>query len=185
MKRLSIQDIIRCSHVNRWQIVRTLRQQNIAEHQYMVTMIALEIAEKVMGDKFLLSTRLDLMNWSLRHDLREVMFGDICTPVKQRIRSRCGKNVFEEIERDICRVCNKAESEVAGTVVMEIVKLADLIDGIRFLTLEGHGKHAEAVLHKLTIIYMKRAERVAGEAAAPGGSAGGGGWRGFPVGAPV
>lgn len=160
-KKLSIQDIARSTHVDRWQIVRTLRQQNLAEHQYMVTMIALEIARKAMGVHFNAISELDLIRWCMRHDLREVVHGDICTPVKQRIKRQCGKDTFKKIERDICDDCNFAEDNVEGTVLWDIAKLADLIDGIRFLTIEGNGKHAEAVLSKLHTQYLKKSERVA------------------------
>lgn len=157
MSSLTIQDIIRAAHVDRWQIVRTLRNQNIAEHQYMVTMIALEIAERVMGDSFDREEKALLMEWGMRHDLPEVMMGDICTPVKQRIREAVGNlahDPFDIIEQEICETCHQAKLN-AGHKIRSIVKLADLIDGIRFMSLEGHGEHANHVLTKITKIFRK------------------------------
>lgn len=155
MSSLSINDIIRAAHVNRWQIVRTLREQNVAEHQYMVTMIAQEIAEKVIGDEFTDESRLLLINWAMRHDLVEVYTGDISTPVKQRLKKAIGEggnDPFEVIEREICEKCHQAKVD-AGQLLMCIVKMADLIDGIRFMKLEGHGEHANHVLTKITKMF--------------------------------
>jgi len=157
MSRLSIQDIARAAHVDRWQIIRTLRQQNIAEHQYMVTMIALEIAERVItNNDFTPDNRIILMDWCLRHDLPEVYMGDICTPVKLRIKAACDEDIFSKIEEEICDICHQSRLRVTGTVYEGITKLADLIDGIRFLTTEGSGKHAEFALNKIKGMYKER-----------------------------
>lgn len=151
MSKLSIADIIRAAHVSRWQIVRTLRTQNILEHQYIVTMIAQEIANMVMMDNFTPERRLRLIDFALHHDLVEQATGDISTPVKQRIRAIVASNgidPFDTMEKEICETCYQIKKD-AGELLRSIVKLADIMDGIQFLNSEGHGEHSKHVLLKL------------------------------------
>lgn len=155
MSSLSIQDIVRSANVTRWQIVKTLRQQNLAEHQYMVTMISVEIAKRLMGNEFRETDELHLMKYTMMHDAPELAMGDICTPVKQRIKATCGFDVFDEIEQEICEECHTRKLKIKGTIFESIAKLADLIDGINFLEIEGHGKHSSMVLDKLKSVLLE------------------------------
>ena len=50
MGELSIKDLLRAGHVKRWQIVRTVRDQTLAEHSFNVAMISIELAEILIDD---------------------------------------------------------------------------------------------------------------------------------------
>lgn len=76
-------EIREASTVTRWGIVRTLRQQSIADHQYYVAMYANDIASW-LG----LSTELhlSLLQQSLWHDLKDEIFtNDITGPAKRKL----------------------------------------------------------------------------------------------------
>lgn len=80
------------SFVKRWSIVRTIRDQSIAEHQYFVTMYANDIASALDLPQML---HLALLQQCLWHDLKDEIFtGDIPGPAK---RALCpDKDSFKE-----------------------------------------------------------------------------------------
>lgn len=70
-------------HVPRWGIIRTLRQQSVAEHSYYVALYATYIAKRLH------LTDLDCQ-WvtqaALVHDFEEMVSGDIPTPFKDAMK---------------------------------------------------------------------------------------------------
>ena len=46
MSELNIKDILRSGHVIRWQIVRTVRDQTLAEHLFTVTILSIEMSNR-------------------------------------------------------------------------------------------------------------------------------------------
>jgi hypothetical protein len=75
---MKIQDKLRASSVKRWHIVDTARDQTLAEHQWNVTMISLELCD-VLEFK---SWRPLVTILALEHDIEEVCLGDIPSPAK-------------------------------------------------------------------------------------------------------
>lgn len=148
---LKLKDVMRSGHVTRWQIVRTARHQTLAEHSYLVTLIAQHLWRLLMaGSPYLVKAdELLLMQWALRHDLPEVMTGDIATPLKRRLRKLVEYDPILKIERDIDSEYSLLHNRVKDTPIEGIVKIADLLEGIIFLQTEGIGPHAQKVLDKL------------------------------------
>lgn len=146
---LTIVDVYRTGHVNRWQIVRTLRQQTIAEHMYLVAMTARDVARAVMGPRFTAQEELAILRWALVHDLPEVVTGDIPTPVKDYVRSAYGVDPFMTMDHTISSEFNMANSDMEGSPLMEIAKMADVMEAIAFLHVEGASRHAHSVKTKL------------------------------------
>lgn len=130
-KELNLRQRLRASHVKRWHIVETLRPQTVAEHTFNVMVTAEEIVKVLNMNE---TIRNEVMQYALVHDIAEVVTGDIPTPVKQVLNS------------ELCVVESHAIPlpEVRNTS-KDIVKLADLLESIVFITMYGIGKHAQDV----------------------------------------
>lgn len=122
---MKIQDLMLAQDVKRWTIVRTIRDQSLAEHTFNVVMIARDIARRLDVDD------TKIIKYALDHDLDEILTGDIPTPAKDRLKistSYDGKS-FKE--------CDSRESS--------IVAMADIIEAIAFITDNQVGRHAHKV----------------------------------------
>lgn len=154
MSEFTVKDIFRASHTKRWGIVRTIKQQTLADHGYNVTMISMILFEKIIPDTGYdienerSINKLKTMEWALYHDLPELVYNDLPSPVKQFVAKRCG-NVFDEMEKGLSENFDKHKMAVTNTPFKVIVKIADIIDGIVFLNSEGMGKHSDTVENKL------------------------------------
>jgi 5'-deoxynucleotidase len=157
IQMISLKDMMRTGQVHRWQIVRTLRGQTLAEHSYMVTMITLHLREEiepyVNNDDL---GRLDrcaaqLVEYALRHDLAEVMVGDIPTPVKVRLRALVEYDPIKAIEGAVDPETRALRHFLDNSCPMALylVGLSDVIEPMVFLTHEGVNAHAGAVIEKL------------------------------------
>ena len=128
-KIIGIQNILRATNVKRWHIVNTMREQNIAEHQWNVTMIARAIAKKAGSDISAVT------EYALTHDLHEVVDGDLPSPTKEWLSSQ--------------GIVFNSDTDTEWETIF-IVKLADILEMIWFLADHGIGRHAEMVLSKLS-----------------------------------
>src|SRR5574340_903145 len=128
---LSLRQRLRASHVKRWHIVETTKQQTVAEHSYNVWVFAEAICdvENINCEH----TRCQVIEYALHHDLPEVVLGDVPTPSKALVN-------MKRVEIDIY-----PRAAPPNDLVRDIVKLADVMDAILFLALYGVGKHAALV----------------------------------------
>lgn len=160
---LNMKDIGRSGHVTRWHSVRTARPQSLAEHQYLVTMIAAEMAERIYCDALTVEMKYNLMNYTLRHDTPELVIGDIPTPAKMHLAAVFGNapNPLTILEDSICERYVEAKSAVENSPLALIAKLADIADAIAFLHVEAindHGRTIEAKLQRMFAVKLKAAE---------------------------
>jgi len=130
--------------IKRWAIVRTIRDQSVAEHSYFVAMMTPRLLREYGYDdpEFILSAT----EYALMHDRDEVLSGDIATPIKKRIQS----DVFGAIAEEFGL---KVEADDA---VKAAVKVLDLFEAALFLAEEvamGNGR----VVDILTVIKRKMA----------------------------
>lgn len=142
-------DIRDASFVKRWSIVRTIRDQSVAEHSYFVTMYANDICV-YLG----LSPTITLaaLQYSLWHDTRDEIFtGDFPGPNKRAMLSAPGAReawdaklkswsniVFERLSE---RSGGMLPPEDAATVKL-VVKLADWMDAAMEMATEAQlGNH--------------------------------------------
>lgn len=144
--------IYRTTATKRWSMVQVSREQNIAEHMYLVAMTARAYA--VALD--LTPHRVhECVSWALVHDLSETVMGDVPTPTKRMINEAActppGYCLFEEAAkqldgayREMSNIVHDAGSNDAA-IVRTIVKLADLTEAIRYLQYHGVGGHAKRV----------------------------------------
>lgn len=133
---MKIQDLMLAQDVKRWTIVRTIRDQSLAEHTFNVVMISRAIAKEMNIDD------TKIIKYALDHDLDEILTGDIPTPAKERLKINTaydGKS-FKE--------CDSTEAS--------IVAMADIIEAIAFITDNQVGRHAHVVGNYLTDRYTQR-----------------------------
>lgn len=133
---LKIQDILRASDVKRWSTLNTSRQQSVAEHTFNVVMIARAICKRAgMADDL-------VTKYALEHDLDEILTGDIITPVKMKMK---------EAGFDIKQIEDGGLNAWSDDAYL-IVKMADMIEGLWFLSDNAIGRYATEEL----AIYEKR-----------------------------
>ena len=142
---MKISDIQRATWVKRWGIVRTLREQNIAEHSFMVAMISEELCKR-MGWPFDEGGSIhgmrgsEVLRWALWHDMAEVFTGDIPTPTKIRLKFHRG-DVLQSIEDDLAPMVAEIRDNT-NALWIEVVKVADYLEAISFLEREAGNQEA-------------------------------------------
>lgn len=140
--KMKLCDLMRLQHTMRWSIVPTTRTQSVAEHSFNVAMIAGRIARHapICIDAGVLREA------ALMHDAPEAILGDMPTPTKSKMRDAG----FEPstIETMVCGPMAKLPIQYNY-----IIKAADILEGIHFLTNFGAGPRATAVLGQLTRAY--------------------------------
>ena len=131
-------DRIRCACVDRWHSVATRRKQNLAEHHYSVTQIAIRLADDIMPG-LVAEDKLALIEYCLNHDLPEILASDLASTSKVRLRALgCGP-ALEALEYEIFPELKGMAERLEGTPLKDIAKLADMADAISFIRQEGHG----------------------------------------------
>lgn len=101
---------------------------------------ALEIEERY---------RYEILLYALHHDLSEIITGDISTVAKQIIKGNGGEKGVDALDNVFPKIKElQARCKALG---MAIVKVADIIDAITFLEIEGVGTHAETVKVRLKL----------------------------------
>lgn len=127
------------SVVQRWNIVRTLNPDSVAEHSFYVTFYALQIARLVEWQGPL----ADLTFVALMHDVGdgECITGDLASPVKHEIVDEGKFNNF--VSEQMRMRMPLVETQLAvimesawGSSIERIIKVADKIDAVIFLILE-------------------------------------------------
>lgn len=142
---LTIKDISRSAHTVRWHIVLTNRKQTLAEHLYLTTMYTSAICD-IVG--IAANKRMVAVDWASVHDLPELMTGDIPTPMKRKI-DKMAPGVIKAIEDSVDDGISRVRDAIEGTELEVVVKIADLFDSIKFLSVEGIGEHAATVCNEM------------------------------------
>jgi len=152
LPKLTLADLARSGHVTRWHSVRTSRDQTLAEHHYMVTRISNRLAKDILGPDLDDSGLLKIMEYASLHDTPELLMGDLPSPLKRHIEHISGENnPIEIIENEIAPWLTEMKESIGRTnpEYLLIVKLADIMDALVFITDEGIGAHAKKVIHIL------------------------------------
>jgi 5'-deoxynucleotidase YfbR-like HD superfamily hydrolase len=149
---MNISDVKRATWVKRWTIVRTLREQNIAEHSFMVAMIAMELTKRIgfpadEGGGLQGALEGELLRWALWHDMAEVFTGDIPTPTKIRLKCAVG-DALDGIEDLVAPEVAEIKKSTSDHVI-RVVKVADYLEAISFLQDNGGNDDAAEVKHTL------------------------------------
>jgi 5'-deoxynucleotidase len=152
LPKLTLADLARSGHVTRWHSVRTSRDQTLAEHHYMVTRISNRLAKDILGPDLDDSGLLKIMEYASLHDTPELLMGDLPSPLKRHIEHISGENnPIEIIENEIAPWLTEMKESIGLTnpEYLLVVKLADIMDALVFITDEGIGAHAKKVVHIL------------------------------------
>jgi len=152
LPKLTLADLARSGHVTRWHSVRTSRDQTLAEHHYMVTRISNRLAKDILGPDLDDSGLLKIMEYASLHDTPELLMGDLPSPLKRHIELISGdNNPIEAIEHEIAPWLTEMKESIRKThpEYLLIVKLADIMDALVFITDEGIGAHAKKVIQIL------------------------------------
>lgn len=90
----------RMKYIKRWQLMRSVREENIMEHSQSVALLAHALAtvhnEVYGGNADILKTVL----YALYHETSEVMTGDLPTPIKYYNQGIHG--AYKELEKHAC-----------------------------------------------------------------------------------
>tara|TARA_R110000744_G_C19371646_1_gene562790 strand:+ start:22958 stop:23494 length:537 start_codon:yes stop_codon:yes gene_type:complete len=122
----SFEEVMRLSNLKRWGIVEMSRSQSVAEHSYNVAMIAAYIVDRLPNEARPAGLREAVTNWSLVHDLPELLTGDIPTPIKEEIGE-----ALKKAERKLFPQIMMYKDNV-GKLGLAICKVADLMEAIQF-----------------------------------------------------
>lgn len=149
--KLTLYDFLRVGHIKRWHNVNTLREQTVAEHCYMVMLIALHLFQHLVGidpddrDSSKGAAWLILIG-AMFHDTPEVVGGDIPTPAKRMIREVTGDPaIFDKIDELLMPVLPYAGVKLPKDYE-KFVKMADAIEGYHFIHDNHAGTHAQVVV---------------------------------------
>ena len=155
---LSLKDIVRSTGVTRWHCVPTRSVQSLAEHQYMVAIMAQHIAKAVVGEKLSESDELLLLNYALFHDTPEIAMGDIPTPMKREMANRDSDygDILATIEKEVCPQYHYYHEKAKASYIICLVKLADIMDAISYLDQNGYTKYTDRIQQKLTTDFHQR-----------------------------
>lgn len=143
---ISFYELARTSHIKRWTIINTTNQQNLAEHQYNVTVISLALYKAIIGvspptTAFVLS--------AMFHDSAEIRYGDVPTPAKVFMKKFVGDDeLFNGMDSLIMPQIPYAGGVVIKRQECEIIKLADMIEAAWWIKENGVGTHAKVVAEK-------------------------------------
>jgi len=130
---LTLKQILRASHVRRWNIVATSRDQSVAEHSFNVCMIARALCKRLNMDDD------KIIKAALEHDLDEVVFGDIPSPMKAKLM-KDGIDVNKYVGNEMREL---------DMLQQKVLKTADLLDAYLFLKDHGVGSHATDVVNEV------------------------------------
>lgn len=143
---MTLRDVYRSNEVKRWHMVQTRKQQSVAEHSFLVAMIAMRACEIMqIGGNGILAK---VTSACLLHDLPEVYAGDIATPSKNMLIGEAARGNIDRFESSIYFTGKPVHVDDVG-FIGDIVKLADTVEAIAFLDNYGEGPYALDAMARL------------------------------------
>lgn len=125
-ERHAVETVMRMQAVKRWHMIDTTRTQTLAEHSANVAMLAMLVAMNCPMFQFGPPAYIAMA--ALVHDMPEAFTGDIPTHTKKYL---VGLNDLEDA------VTHPNFSMKLTENVTALIKICDLVDGIRFIRLHG------------------------------------------------
>lgn len=135
---------LRLTEISRWGIVASSRQQSVGEHCYRVCMIAVALYDYMEnGTPHNSDDRKSIVSFAMTHDMFEILTGDLDSVFKMAMKSLYPLAYAQTVEkmaserRDTSKLyltLAAQERAAAGSVVEAIVKLADLLEAVIYIT---------------------------------------------------
>ncbi|MBQ8291432.1 MAG: 5'-deoxynucleotidase [Clostridia bacterium] len=117
----------RMKYIKRWQLMRSVRDENIMEHSQCVTLLAhalVSIHNEVYGGK---ADVLKTVLYATYHETSEVMTGDLPTPIKYYNRSIHG--AYKELEKSACeKIVATLPSALQGAIAPYVLADEDSVE---------------------------------------------------------
>lgn len=91
----------RMKYIRRWQLMRSMRDENIMEHSQSVSILAHALA--VIHNELFPERQVDVKTvvlYAMYHETSEVLTGDLPTPIKYFNREICG--AYKDMEKTAC-----------------------------------------------------------------------------------
>ncbi len=152
LPELKIYDMPRAAHVTRWHAVNSIKKPSVAAHSWLVNRYAVHLAKKIIGDSLTIEKLFAMSEYALVHDCVEILTGDVSSRLKKYISLVSdGISPITTVEDKIAPWIKTMKDELQDKApeLLLIVKLADLIDALVFITVEGIGPHARDVEKRL------------------------------------
>ena len=117
----------RMKYIKRWQLMRSVREENVMEHSQCVSILAHALAtihnEVFGGNADVLKTVL----YAVYHETSEVLTGDLPTPIKYYNRSIHG--AYKELEKTASeRILNTLPTEMQGAIAPYVLVEEDSVE---------------------------------------------------------
>lgn len=142
---MSLYDFLRMGQVKRWHIINTSASQTLADHSYLVTVIALHLFDRMVGVKDDEHGALRVVVGALFHDAAEVRTGDPPSPSKRLFRDVGGRDLFRKIEDALLPDGVPYLREHPAPAIADFIKMADVIESAHWIGENGMGAHARKV----------------------------------------
>ena len=117
----------RMKYIKRWQLMRSVREENIMEHSQQVAMFAHALAvinNKVFGGN---ANAEKAVLYAVYHECSEVMTGDMPTPIKYFNNSIHG--AYKELEDKACdKLLNTLPEELRGEFALSMKPDCDSLE---------------------------------------------------------
>ncbi len=117
----------RMKYIKRWQLMRSVREENIMEHSQQVAMFAHALAvinNKVFGGS---ADAAKAVLYAVYHECSEVMTGDLPTPIKYFNNSIHG--AYKELEDRACdKLLNTLPDELKGEFALSVKPDTDSLE---------------------------------------------------------
>lgn len=144
------------SSVTRWNVLPRLHSQTVAEHSFYVALYTDQLCTLIEWPQ---PRKYQAITWALKHDMSEVITGDIMGPVKRMITNKQNlahyeKSVLEGLESD-----KLYYSETPPDwQVRDVVKAANTIDEFFYLSQEvSTGNRSVLVMQQAVLGRMRKA----------------------------
>lgn len=148
MRTITFFDMARSMDITRFHIINTGRRQTLAEHSFMVALIAMELADKLVPSGSMFDSPREQHQFlcaALFHDMPETVYGDLPTPAKATMREFTGNpRLYDELDMMIMPNIPYVGGLISPKLGW-VIKLADLIEAYHFLCNNAAGPYAKQV----------------------------------------
>lgn len=164
-----INSIYRMRFIDRWATSRVVIRDNVAEHSYYVTIIALILDELYSSFNSVETRTAEIVTAALFHDLSDSYTAHIISPIKkynQKIESNLNEfkneveiNLFSNIPFEASNLNGKYFNSIEDPYVRRIIDWADSIDAFILCSLEK--KFGNADFHEKEKVMAKKVCKLA------------------------